>query len=238
MNIAAISSRGQWLDISLNTHCIATDYKFNGTEWHTDTDTYTHMRYWTMSSLVQVMICCLFVAKPWSEPMLVCCQLEPWEPISMKFKSILNTFHTRNTIEYVVYKIVAILSRPQCVTVNVQYIPRVMHQAKTWTNFKYRQYRSPWHAPECNFNWFRNRGAYMRHQTRPSLLQIMACRMLCTKPLSEPILDFCQLGPCDFFQWKLNQTTTIFTEEYARENVVCEMATILSRPKCVKGSSQ
>ena len=38
----------------------------------------------------------------------------------------------------------------------------------------------------------------------------------------------------NIFQWKFNQNTAIFIEDYARENVVCEMASTLSRPQCVK----
>ena len=38
----------------------------------------------------------------------------------------------------------------------------------------------------------------------------------------------------NIFQWKFNQNTTIFIEENACENVVCEMPSILSRPQCVK----
>ena len=34
---------------------------------------------------------------------------------------------------------------------------------------------------------------YMHLQYRPSLVQIMACRLFGTKPLSEPMLVFCQL---------------------------------------------
>ena len=37
----------------------------------------------------------------------------------------------------------------------------------------------------------------------------------------------------NIFQWKSNQSTTIFIDENARENVVCEMASILSWPQCV-----
>ena len=37
----------------------------------------------------------------------------------------------------------------------------------------------------------------------------------------------------NIFQWKSYQNTTIFIEENARENVVCEMASILSRPQYV-----
>ena len=36
--------------------------------------------------------------------------------------------------------------------------------------------------------------AYMRQWTNPSLVQIMACRLVGAKPLSEPMLINCQLG--------------------------------------------
>ena len=29
---------------------------------------------------------------------------------------------------------------------------------------------------------------------KPSLVQIMACRLICTKPLSEPMLTYCQVN--------------------------------------------
>ena len=32
-------------------------------------------------------------------------------------------------------------------------------------------------------------------QPRPSLVQITACRLFGDKPLSEPMLDYCQLDP-------------------------------------------
>ena len=44
-------------------------------------------------SLVQIMACRLDGAKPLSEPMLACCQLD-WEDISVKFKSELHHFHS------------------------------------------------------------------------------------------------------------------------------------------------
>ena len=40
-----------------------------------------HIRQWTGSSLVQVMVCCLFGAKPLPEPMLVYCQPDSLEQI-------------------------------------------------------------------------------------------------------------------------------------------------------------
>ena len=33
--------------------------------------------------------------------------------------------------------------------------------------------------------------AYTRQKTRPSLVQIMACRLFGAKPLSEPMLEYC-----------------------------------------------
>ena len=36
------------------------------------------------------------------------------------------------------------------------------------------------------------------------------------------------------FQLNFNQNSSIFNQENALENVVCEMASILSRPQCVK----
>ena len=37
------------------------------------------------------------------------------------------------------------------------------------------------------------------------------------------------------FQWKLNQNFNIFIQENAFENIVCEMAAILSRGRWVNG---
>ena len=43
-------------------------------------------------------------------------------------------------------------------------------------------------------NSLRPSGAFMRQQIMPSLGQIMACRLIGAKPLSEPMLSYCQLG--------------------------------------------
>ena len=42
-------------------------------------------------------------------------------------------------------------------------------------------------------NSLRSSDAYMRQWNRPSLVQIMACCLLGAKPLSEPMLVYCQL---------------------------------------------
>ena len=56
------------------------------------------MRRWTWSSLVQVMACPLFSAKPLPEPMLVYCQLDSWEQVSVNFESEFYHFHSRKCI--------------------------------------------------------------------------------------------------------------------------------------------
>ena len=53
------------------------------------------MRQWTGSSLVQVMACRLFGAKPLPEPILAHCELNSWEHISVKFDSECYHFHSR-----------------------------------------------------------------------------------------------------------------------------------------------
>ena len=59
-------------------------------------------------------------AKPLSEPMLEYYQLDPWKQTSVKSQSKFIYFHSRNFIqenafENVIWKMAAILSRPQCV---------------------------------------------------------------------------------------------------------------------------
>ena len=54
-----------------------------------------YMRQWTGSSLVQVMACRPFAAKPLPEPFLAYRQLDSWEHISMKFESEFYHFHPR-----------------------------------------------------------------------------------------------------------------------------------------------
>ena len=58
----------------------------------------TYMGKRTRSSLVQVMVCCLFSAKPLPEPMLRYCQLDSWEQVSVKFEQEFYHFHSRKCI--------------------------------------------------------------------------------------------------------------------------------------------
>ena len=50
------------------------------------------------STLVQVMACRLFGAKPLPEPMQAYCQLDSWEQISVKFELEFYHFHSRKCI--------------------------------------------------------------------------------------------------------------------------------------------
>ena len=56
----------------------------------------------------------------------------------------------------------------------------------TWTHSGHKQ---------GTINSLKLSGAYMRRQTLTSLVLIMACRLLGTKPLSEPMLVYCYLEP-------------------------------------------
>ena len=43
-------------------------------------------------------------------------------------------------------------------------------------------------------NSLRPSGTYIFHQTRPSMVQIMAGSLFCTMPLSAPMMTYCQLS--------------------------------------------
>ena len=47
--------------------------------------------------------------------------------------------------------------------------------------------------------------AYMRQYNIPTIVQIMACRLFGTKPLSEPMLPYCQLDPNEHILVKFYQ---------------------------------
>ena len=73
-----------------------------------------YMRQKNKPSLVQIMACGLFSAKPLSEPMLSYCLLDPKEHFSAKFYLEFKSFIHKNVCENVC-EMAAILSRPQCV---------------------------------------------------------------------------------------------------------------------------
>ena len=71
----------------------------------------------------------------------------------------------------------------------------------------------------------------------------MACLLLSTQPLPETMLIYWWLDSredivnCTLrnkLQWNLNRNSNIFIHDNALQNVVCQMASVLSRPQCVK----
>ena len=62
--------------------------------------------------------------------------------------------------------------------------------------------------------------AYMRQWIMSTLVHIMACCLYSAKPLSKPMLGYCQLNK---LQWNFNQNIKIFIHENASENIFCKM---------------
>ena len=73
----------------------------------------------------------------------------------------------------------------------------------------------------------KGRVTHMRRQTKPSLLKIMACHLLGAKPLSQTMLIYCKLSPWEQISVKFESKENVF------ENVVWEMASVLSGPRRV-----
>ena len=85
--IAPLGSLSQWWFVAYHT---GIDYLIPPSA--------AYMRQWNGSSLVQVMACRLFGAKPLPEPMLPYCLLNSWEQTPVKFKSEFYNFHSRKFI--------------------------------------------------------------------------------------------------------------------------------------------
>ena len=76
--------------------------------------------------------------------------------------------------------------------------------------------------------------AYMHHRTGSWLVQVMACRLISTKPLSDQCQLIVNWSLWNELQWNFNWNWNIFIQGNAFGNVVCKMAAILSQPQCVK----
>ena len=73
------------------------------------------------------------------------------------------------------------------------------------------------------------------HQWNGSaLVQIMACCLFGTKPLSKPMQGYCNWTLMNKLQWNSYQNTKLFIHENASENIVSEMGAILFRVRWVK----
>ena len=55
----------------------------------------------------------------------------------------------------------------------------------------------------------------------------MACHLFSVKPLSKPILGYCQFDPQEQTSVKFNQNTKLFIHKNASEYIVCEMVAII-----------
>ena len=66
----------------------------------------------------------------------------------------------------------------------------------------------------------------------------MACRLIGAKPLLEPMLEFVNWTHRKKLWWNFNQNSYILIQENAFENIVCETAIILSRPRRVNGFAE
>ena len=71
----------------------------------------------------------------------------------------------------------------------------------------------------------------MRHQPRPSLVQMMACHLFGAKPLSNPMVAY-------FHSFSEIWIKIRCSLKKMNLNVVCKMASILSRRQCAKCSTQ
>ena len=72
--------------------------------------------------------------------------------------------------------------------------------------------------------------AHMRQWIRSALVQIIACRLFGAKPLSKPMLIYCQWTLRNKIQWNSKQNIKLFIhEQNASKNIVCEISAIFPR---------
>ena len=86
----------------------------------------------------------------------------------------------------------------------------------------------------CSGDLISPSAAYMRQWTGWAMAQKMACRLIGAKPLSKPCWVIVNWTLRNKLQWNFNQNTKLFIHGNAYENIVCEMAAILSRGRWVK----
>ena len=75
--------------------------------------------------------------------------------------------------------------------------------------------------------------AYMCQWIGSALVQIMACRLFGTRPLSKPILFFVNWTPRNKFQGNFNQNKKLFIHENASGNIACDTVGFSSRGRWV-----
>ena len=86
--------------------------------------------------------------------------------------------------------------------------------------------------PSNKLNSFRPSDAFMHHQARPSLVQMMARHLFGSKPLSEPMLAYCQLNPWEH----ISVTFELKIQQFPWKNVDCNIGGILSPLQCANNA--
>ena len=140
-----------------------------------------YMRQWTGPSLVQVMACRLFDAEPLPEQMLIYCQLDPWEQVSVKFNQNFCLSYKKMHFKMPSAKMAAILSRGRWVNI---LRPRQM-AATSWRHFQMHFLEWKCMIFDKISMDFVGQGSI---NNIPALVQIMAWHRLGDKPLSEPMM--------------------------------------------------
>ena len=115
-----------------------------------------------------------------------------------------------------------------------KYLVNIMDYTKPISSLVLNTYMYKLKSNQRWVNSLRLSDAYMHQYNIQTLVQIMACRLFGAKPLSEPMLPYCQLDAKEHTSVTFYLRFNIFIEGNALENVVCKMATILSQPQCFK----
>ena len=76
-------------------------------------------------------------------------------------------------------------------------------------------------------HWGRGARIYARYQSNPSLVQMMACRLVGAKPLPEPMLEIVNWTLRNKHQWNLNRDR--YRSRKCLRSCRLQMAAILSR---------
>ena len=150
--------------------------------------------------------------------MFIYFQLDPQELIRTTLPSSPNIL---KCLENVACKIQPFLFSSRCIESDPSYCCSCISRALSRLQ---RQWKWGWLITPS--------AACMRHWIRSGLAQRMACRLFGTKPLSKPLLVYCQLDLRNKLKWTFNnQNTELSILENASENIVCEMAAVLSRAR-------
>ena len=82
-------------------------------------------------------------------------------------------------------------------------------------------------------NSLRPSDAYMRQQTRPPLVQILACHLFSAKPLPEPVMTYFQLDPWEQISVNFIEITTFLLTKLHLKMLSPKVTAILSQRQCV-----